>query len=79
MYFVQDYPSISQLAYKIAEKKVNIIFAVTSTVKSVYEKLSDFIEGSAVGELQDDSSNIVELVQENYNVILFCSLLLFSF
>ena len=47
---------------------MNVIFAVTKEKLDVYRKLSKHIEGSAVGELADDSSNIVELVRENYNV-----------
>lgn len=45
-----------------------MIFAVTKERRDTYAKLSAFIEGSTVGELAGDSSNIVELVQENYNV-----------
>jgi len=65
---VQDYPSISQLAHKIADTKVTIIFAVTRDQIPVYRELSKLIEGSTVGELAMDSSNIVELVKENYDV-----------
>jgi len=65
----QDYPSISQLSHHIAEKKVNVIFAVTQNQLPVYTKLSDFIEGSTFGELAQDSANIVELVKENYRKI----------
>ena len=64
----QDYPSISQLAHKIAETKVTIIFAVTRDQIPIYRELSKLIEGSTVGELANDSSNIVELVKENYDV-----------
>jgi protocadherin alpha len=65
----QDYPSISQLAHKIAETKVNVIFAVTKDQIRVYQELSKLIEGSTVGELANDSSNIVELVKDNYDKI----------
>ena len=34
----------------------------------MYRELSKLIEGSTVGELAMDSSNIVELVKENYDV-----------
>ena len=34
----------------------------------VYSKLADFVEGSVVGELANDSRNVVELVRDNYNV-----------
>ncbi|ESO10276.1 hypothetical protein HELRODRAFT_139427, partial [Helobdella robusta] len=68
----QDYPSISQLAQKISEKKVTVIFAVTSTQARnyyFYKTLSEFIEGATVGALAEDSSNIVSLVRDNYNKI----------
>jgi len=68
--WLKDYPSISQLAHKIAETKVTIIFAVTRDQIPVYRELSKLIEGSTVGELANDSSNIVELVKENYDVSL---------
>ena len=64
----QDYPSISQLSHKIKEKNVNVIFAVTKSQNGLYTKLRDFIEGSEVGVLAEDSSNIVNLVKENYEV-----------
>ncbi|UYV76265.1 ITGB1 [Cordylochernes scorpioides] len=64
----QDYPSISQLNHKIQEKKVNIIFAVTASQVPVYERLSARLEASSTGRLENDSSNIVQLVQEQYDV-----------
>jgi len=73
---VQDYPSISQLAHKIAETKVTIIFAVTKDQIPVYRELSKLIEGSTVGELANDSSNIVDLVKDNYDVSLSLDMLL---
>ena len=47
---------------------MNVIFAITKEQVPVYKRLSEFIEGSKVGELADDSSNVVELVEANYNV-----------
>ena len=64
----QDYPSISQISTKVAEKKVNIIFAVTKAQVPVYTELSKIIEGATAGELAKDSSNVVELVRKNYEV-----------
>ncbi|XP_013400063.1 integrin beta-PS [Lingula anatina] len=64
-----DYPSISQIRSKLSENKMNLIFAVTAEQKAIYEKLSDLIEGSSTGELADDSSNIVDLIQRNYDLI----------
>jgi len=50
---------------------VTIIFAVTKDQIPIYRELSKLIEGSTVGELANDSSNIVELVKENYDVCIF--------
>jgi len=47
---------------------VTIIFAVTRDQIPVYRELSKLLEGSTVGELANDSSNIVELVKNNYDV-----------
>jgi len=41
---------------------------VTRDQIRIYRELSKLIEGSTVGELANDSSNIVELVKENYDV-----------
>ncbi|NXP26944.1 ITB2 protein, partial [Scytalopus superciliaris] len=62
-----DYPSVGQLVQKLAENNIQPIFAVTSKVVDVYKKLSDMIPKSAVGELNEDSSNIIELIQVAYN------------
>jgi hypothetical protein len=47
---------------------VNIIFAVTQSQLPLYRTLTELIDGAVVGELQQDSSNIVNLVAENYKV-----------
>ncbi|XP_074658572.1 integrin beta pat-3-like [Tubulanus polymorphus] len=65
----QDYPSISQISSKVMEDNVNMIFAVTTDQVKIYSDLTKFIEGSTAGELANDSSNVVELVQDNYNKI----------
>ncbi|XP_062362589.1 integrin beta-2 isoform X2 [Cinclus cinclus] len=62
-----DYPSVGQLVQKLAENNIQPIFAVTSRVVDVYKKLSEMIPKSAVGELNEDSSNIIELIQVAYN------------
>ncbi|KAK3108829.1 hypothetical protein FSP39_016685 [Pinctada imbricata] len=62
----QDYPSISQVAARVKEKNVNVIFAVTKDQVQIYKQLEPFIAGSETGELASDSSNIVQLVRENY-------------
>uniref|UniRef100_A0AC35TMN0 Integrin beta n=1 Tax=Rhabditophanes sp. KR3021 TaxID=114890 RepID=A0AC35TMN0_9BILA len=67
----QDYPSIALLHQKTKEKKVNLIFAVTETHKNLYRQLSEALPdiSSSVGVLADDSSNIVQLIEEEYNKI----------
>ncbi|NXY31862.1 ITB2 protein, partial [Pomatorhinus ruficollis] len=64
---IQDYPSVGQLVQTLAENNIQPIFAVTSKVVDVYKKLSEMIPKSAVGELNEDSSNIIELIQVAYN------------
>lgn len=65
----QDYPSISQIAAKIEDKNINMIFAVTSKQTDIYKQLQKFILGSVTGTLAADSSNIVDLVEQNYKKI----------
>lgn len=65
---MQDYPSISQINLKVKENSVNLIFAVTKDQENVYKKLSTLVEGSSSAVLSGDSSNIVEIVRDQYNV-----------
>ena len=65
----QDYPSVSQINHKVKENSVNIIFAVTEEQFGVYDLLQQNVEGSSVGTLSNDSSNIVELVKRQYQAI----------
>ncbi|NWI14815.1 ITB2 protein, partial [Crypturellus soui] len=62
-----DYPSVGQLVQKLTENNIQPIFAVTGKMVDVYKKLSEMIPKSAVGELNEDSSNIIELIQVAYN------------
>ncbi|XP_023167612.1 integrin beta-PS isoform X1 [Drosophila hydei] len=66
---IQDYPSISQINQKVKQNAINIIFAVTQNQYSVYQKLSAHIEGSSSAILSNDSSNVVDLVREEYGKI----------
>ena len=52
------------------ENSVNLIFAVTEEQFGVYNLLKENIEGSSAGTLTNDSSNIVQLVKEQYQVLL---------
>jgi hypothetical protein len=53
----------------VAENNVNLIFAVVRDQASLYKRLSEMVEGSFVGELDDESSNIVQLVVDIYRTI----------
>lgn len=66
---IQDYPSISQINLKVKQNAINVIFAVTQNELSVYQRLSELVEGSTAAQLSNDSSNIVELVRDEYNKI----------
>uniref|UniRef100_A0AAR2L253 Integrin beta n=1 Tax=Pygocentrus nattereri TaxID=42514 RepID=A0AAR2L253_PYGNA len=63
-----DYPSVGQIARKLEEQNIQPIFAVTETVADVYRELSKLIPKSEVGVLSNDSSNVVNLIVEAYNV-----------
>lgn len=62
----QDYPSLSQIVRVVQQSKINLIFAVPEEAFHVYDTMSKFIEGSSVGTLAGDSSNIVQLVRDQY-------------
>ncbi|KAG1654969.1 Integrin beta-PS [Nymphon striatum] len=64
----QDYPSISQIDRKSQEKQMNIIFAVTAGQVPTYERVKEQVVGSTAGTLTSDSSNVVELIKDQYNV-----------
>lgn len=65
---VLDYPSISQVNLKVKQNSINVIFAVTAQQIGVYEKLAKHVEGSYSAVLSEDSSNIVDLIKEQYRV-----------
>ncbi|KAJ6654761.1 hypothetical protein lerEdw1_006624 [Lerista edwardsae] len=65
---LQDYPSIGHLAQVLSEANIQPIFAVTGPRLPIYEELSRLIPKSAVGELKEDSSNVVQLIADAYSV-----------
>ncbi|XP_023237033.1 integrin beta-PS-like, partial [Centruroides sculpturatus] len=64
-----DYPSLSQINKILVENKINVIFAVPEQKIPLYNILSSKIEASYAGKLLKDSSNIVHLIQGQYNKI----------
>ncbi|XP_004593108.2 integrin beta-4 isoform X2 [Ochotona princeps] len=68
-YNMQDYPSVPTLVRLLAKHNIIPIFAVTNYSYSYYEKLHTYFPVSSLGVLQEDSSNIVELLEEAFNRI----------
>ncbi|XP_036320203.1 integrin beta-PS-like [Rhagoletis pomonella] len=66
---ILDYPSVEAIRHKVEENSINVIFAVTKDVFKTYKRLSDHIEGSSCAVLTMDSSNVVNLVREEYKKI----------
>ncbi|XP_053308888.1 integrin beta-4 isoform X1 [Spea bombifrons] len=66
---VQDYPSVPTLVRLLAKNNIIPIFAVTNYSYSYYEKLSKYFTLAEIGELQEDSSNIVDLLREAFKQI----------
>uniref|UniRef100_A0A8C8SBQ6 Integrin beta n=1 Tax=Pelusios castaneus TaxID=367368 RepID=A0A8C8SBQ6_9SAUR len=64
---IYDYPSVGHLAQVLSAANIQPIFAVTGTTLPVYEELSRLIPKSVVGELKEDSSNVVQLISDAYN------------
>lgn len=65
---IEDYPSVAHINAKVKENAINLIFAVTKWVLNIYDELSGYIEGSYVSPLESESSNVAELIKEQYNV-----------
>ncbi|ELW68311.1 Integrin beta-4 [Tupaia chinensis] len=68
-YRVQDYPSVPTLVRLLGKHNIIPIFAVTNYSYSYYEKLHTYFPVSSLGLLQEDSSNIVDLLEEAFNRI----------
>lgn len=64
---LQDYPSIGQLRHVFNKYKIQPIFAVTKEVKPLYDGLRELIPNSHVDQLANDSSNIINIIQDAYN------------
>jgi len=65
---LQDYPSVTQINNKVQENAITIIFAVTESQQEAYSVLKKIIEGSEVGSLTANSSNVLVLVEKLYAV-----------
>ncbi|NWH48231.1 ITB4 protein, partial [Fregata magnificens] len=65
----QDYPSVPTLVRLLGRHNIIPIFAVTNHSYSYYEKLHKYFPISEIGVLQEDSSNIVELLRTAFERI----------
>ncbi|XP_019867658.2 integrin beta-PS isoform X2 [Aethina tumida] len=65
----QDYPSIEQINMVVKKNAINVIFAVTNQTIAVYKTLAEHIDGATYASINEDSSNIVEIIEEEYNKI----------
>jgi hypothetical protein len=50
------------------QHNINLIFAITDGASKIYKTLVGSIEGSSYGILSGDSSNVVKLVRDEYEV-----------
>ncbi|XP_074785657.1 integrin beta-7 [Athene noctua] len=62
-----DYPSVGHVAQVLSAANIQPIFAVTGPTVPIYQELSRLIPKSVVGELREDSSNVVQLIADAYN------------
>lgn len=64
-----DYPSLGLITEKLSQKNINLIFAVTEGVVSLYQNYSELIPGTTVGVLSSNSSNVLQLIVDAYGKI----------
>lgn len=63
----QDYPSLEEMYHELGRRKVSVIFVATQDVQSLYHQIQGLMQDvSSVGTLTQDSSNILDLVNEGY-------------
>ncbi|KAM8794080.1 integrin beta-7 [Eudromia elegans] len=61
-----DYPSVGHVAQALAAADIQPIFAVRGPALPLYQELSRLIPGSAVRELHEGSSNVLQLIADAY-------------
>ncbi|XP_067089159.1 integrin beta-3-like [Osmerus mordax] len=66
---VMDYPSLALMSEKMSQNNINLIFAVTNNVLSLYTNYSELIPGTTVGTLSGDSGNVIKLILNAYEKI----------
>nr|XP_015212021.1 PREDICTED: integrin beta-4 isoform X3 [Lepisosteus oculatus] len=66
---LQDYPSVPTLVRLLGKHNIIPIFAVTNYSYSYYDKLHRYFPVSEIGELKEDSSNILDLLRNAFQNI----------
>ncbi|XP_029933411.1 integrin beta-4 isoform X2 [Myripristis murdjan] len=65
----QDYPSVPTLVRLLGKHNIIPIFAITNHSYTYYEKLSQYFPIAEVGLLQEDSSNILSIMEKAFESI----------
>ncbi|KAG7506803.1 integrin beta-4 isoform X1 [Solea senegalensis] len=65
----QDYPSIPTLVDILGKHNIIPIFAVTNHSYTYYQKLKEYFPIAEVGQLQEDSSNILQVMSKAFESI----------
>lgn len=66
---IQDYPSIGHINHLAKQRSFSIIWAVTEENINLYTTLAKLVQDSSAGTISYDSSNIVELIRQQYRAI----------
>ncbi|XP_078393745.1 integrin beta-1-like isoform X1 [Cetorhinus maximus] len=66
-----NHPSISHLAQKLEENKIQLFFAVKEEFKDIYQMLQGSIPKYEVGILTSNSSNVIKLILDAYHALAF--------
>ena len=64
-----DYPSDDQIVDIITKNEITPIFAITQNSEPYYRSIHNRLSPSALGILKSDSSNVVQLLIDEYNSI----------
>ncbi|XP_064182865.1 integrin beta-2-like isoform X1 [Anguilla rostrata] len=64
-----DYPTVAELAYKLTENNIQVLFAVTKDVAEKYKELSDLLPKSTVTVLPTDLRNIKAVITDAYRAL----------
>lgn len=64
-----DYPSSYFLTEILNQNRIIPIFAVTNNVNEVYRQLAQIIRSAFVGEVTDESANLLSILRDQYRIL----------